>query len=108
MPRRRDSRRHESRDSSGSADRGHDFVSCFVGLSARRMEVDVTIGGSQKGLMLPPGLSFNAISEKARRANKNAKLPRAYWDWEDMLKQNTAGFFPYTPPTTLLYGLREA
>ena len=71
-------------------------------------EVDVSIGGSQKGLMLPPGLSFNAISEKARRAQKSAKLPRAYWDWEDMLKQNTAGFFPYTPPTTLLYGLREA
>jgi alanine-glyoxylate transaminase/serine-glyoxylate transaminase/serine-pyruvate transaminase len=71
-------------------------------------EVDVTIGGSQKGLMLPPGLSFNAISEKARRAYKSAKLPRAYWDWEDMLKQNTAGFFPYTPPTTILYGLREA
>ena len=71
-------------------------------------EVDVSIGGSQKGLMLPPGISFNAISEKARRAYKSAKLPRAYWDWEDMLKQNTAGFFPYTPPTTLLYGLREA
>jgi len=71
-------------------------------------EVDVTIGGSQKGLMLPPGLSFNAISEKARRANKSAKLPRAYWDWEDMLKQNVTGFFPYTPPTSILYGLREA
>jgi len=71
-------------------------------------EVDVCIGGSQKGLMLPPGLSFNAISEKARRAYKTAKLPRAYWDWEDMLKQNAVGFFPYTPPTTLLYGLREA
>jgi len=71
-------------------------------------EVDVTVGGSQKGLMLPPGLSFNAISEKARRAYKTAKLPRAYWDWEEMLKQNAAGFFPYTPATTLLYGLREA
>jgi len=71
-------------------------------------EVDVTIGGSQKGLMLPPGISFNAISEKALRAYKSARLPRAYWDWEDMLKQNAAGFFPYTPPTTLLYGLREA
>jgi alanine-glyoxylate transaminase/serine-glyoxylate transaminase/serine-pyruvate transaminase len=71
-------------------------------------EVDVTIGGSQKGLMLPPGIGFNAISEKARRANKTAKMPRAYWDWEDMLKQNAIGFFPYTPPTTLLYGLREA
>ncbi len=71
-------------------------------------EVDVTVGGSQKGLMLPPGLSFNAMSEKARRAYKTAKLPRAYWDWEEMLKQNAAGFFPYTPATTLLYGLREA
>jgi alanine-glyoxylate transaminase / serine-glyoxylate transaminase / serine-pyruvate transaminase len=71
-------------------------------------EVDVTIGGSQKGLMLPPGISFNAISEKARRAHQSARLPRAYWDWEEMMKQNTAGFFPYTPPTTLLYGLREA
>jgi alanine-glyoxylate transaminase/serine-glyoxylate transaminase/serine-pyruvate transaminase len=71
-------------------------------------EVDVTVGGSQKGLMLPPGLGFNAISEKARRVHKSAKLPRAYWDWEDMLKQNAAGFFPYTPATTLLYGLREA
>jgi len=71
-------------------------------------EVDVTIGGSQKGLMLPPGLSFNAISDKALKAQKSAKLPRVYWDWEEMLKQNTAGFFPYTPPTTLLYGLHEA
>jgi alanine-glyoxylate transaminase/serine-glyoxylate transaminase/serine-pyruvate transaminase len=71
-------------------------------------EVDVSVGGSQKGLMLPPGLSFNAISEKARRAQQSAKLPRAYWDWEEMLKQNIAGFFPYTPPTNLLYGLREA
>jgi alanine-glyoxylate transaminase / serine-glyoxylate transaminase / serine-pyruvate transaminase len=81
----------------GSSDYRHD-----------EWEVDVSIGGSQKGLMLPPGISFNAISEKALRANKSAKLPRAYWDWEDMLKQNSAGFFPYTPPTTLLYGLREA
>ena len=71
-------------------------------------EVDVTIGGSQKGLMLPPGLSFNAISEKALAATKNAKLPRSYWDWHEMLKHNAAGFFPYTPATNLLYGLREA
>ncbi len=71
-------------------------------------EVDVTIGGSQKGLMLPPGLSFNAISEKALAASKHAKLPRSYWDWQEMLKHNDAGFFPYTPATNLLYGLREA
>jgi alanine-glyoxylate transaminase/serine-glyoxylate transaminase/serine-pyruvate transaminase len=71
-------------------------------------EVDVTICGSQKGLMLPPGLSFNAVSEKALKANKSARLPRSYWDWEEMLKANRSGFFPYTPATTLLYGLREA
>jgi len=71
-------------------------------------EVDVTIGGSQKGLMLPPGLSFNAISKKALAATKRAKLPRSYWDWQEMLKHNEAGFFPYTPATNLLYGLREA
>ena len=71
-------------------------------------EVDVTIGGSQKGLMLPPGLSFNAISEKALAASKHAKLPRSYWDWQEMLKHNETGFFPYTPATNLLYGLREA
>jgi alanine-glyoxylate transaminase / serine-glyoxylate transaminase / serine-pyruvate transaminase len=71
-------------------------------------EVDVTIAGSQKGLMLPPGLSFNAISEKALAANKTARLPRSYWDWQGMLEPNRAGFFPYTPATTLLYGLQEA
>jgi alanine-glyoxylate transaminase/serine-glyoxylate transaminase/serine-pyruvate transaminase len=71
-------------------------------------EVDVSIGGSQKGLMLPPGMSFNAISKKALEANKSAKLPRAYWDWQDMLKANAVGFFPYTPATNLIYGLREA
>ena len=71
-------------------------------------EVDVTVGGSQKGLMLPPGLSFNAISEKGLAANKNARLPRYYWDWQEMLKPNRAGFFPYTPATNLIYALREA
>lgn len=71
-------------------------------------EVDVSIGGSQKGLMLPPGLSFNAISEKALAATKRARLPRSYWDWQEMLKHNESGFFPYTPATNLLYGLREA
>jgi alanine-glyoxylate transaminase/serine-glyoxylate transaminase/serine-pyruvate transaminase len=70
--------------------------------------VDVTIAGSQKGLMLPPGLGFNAISEKAMAAYKSARLPRAYWDWQQMLGQNKSGFFPYTPATNLLYGLRES
>ena len=64
--------------------------------------------GSQKGLMLPPGLSFNAVSEKALAASKSAKLPRAFWGWDDMLKANKTGYFPYTPATNLLYGLREA
>ena len=71
-------------------------------------EVDVTIAGSQKGLMLPPGLGFNAMSEKALIASKSAKLPRSYWDWEPMLTQNATGYFPYTPATNLLYGLRES
>ncbi len=70
--------------------------------------VDVTVGGSQKGLMLPPGLSFNAVSTKALAAGKTAKLPRSYWSWEEMLGPNKNGFFPYTPATNLLYGLREA
>ncbi|HSF91289.1 MAG TPA: aminotransferase class V-fold PLP-dependent enzyme [Paracoccaceae bacterium] len=70
--------------------------------------VDVTIGGSQKGLMLPPGLSFNAISEKAKAASKTATLPRSYWDWFEMIAANRTGFFPYTPATNLLYGLVEA
>jgi alanine-glyoxylate transaminase/serine-glyoxylate transaminase/serine-pyruvate transaminase len=69
---------------------------------------DVTIGGSQKGLMLPPGLSFNAISAKALAASKNAGLPRSYWSWDEMLAPNKNGYFPYTPATNLLYGLREA
>jgi len=70
--------------------------------------VDVSVGGSQKGLMLPPGLSFNAVSDKARAAAKSARLPRSYWDWEDMLSANANGFFPSTPATNLLYGLHEA
>jgi alanine-glyoxylate transaminase/serine-glyoxylate transaminase/serine-pyruvate transaminase len=70
--------------------------------------VDVTVAGSQKGLMLPPGLSFNSISDKALAATKTAKLPRAYWDWDDMLASNRTGYFPYTPATNLLYGLAEA
>lgn len=70
--------------------------------------VDVTVSGSQKGLMLPPGLSFNAVSEKALAASKTNKLSRSYWDWQEMISFNAKGFFPYTPATNLLYGLREA
>jgi alanine-glyoxylate transaminase/serine-glyoxylate transaminase/serine-pyruvate transaminase len=70
--------------------------------------VDVTVSGSQKGLMLPPGLGFNALSDKAIAAAKGARLPRSYWDWQQMLRDNAGGFFPYTPSTNLLYGLREA
>lgn len=71
-------------------------------------QVDVTVSGSQKGLMLPPGLSFNAVSEKALAASKTNKLPRSYWDWQEMISFNAKGFFPYTPATNLLYGLKEA
>jgi alanine-glyoxylate transaminase/serine-glyoxylate transaminase/serine-pyruvate transaminase len=87
-----------------------DTISSLGSIDYRHDEwgVDITVAGSQKGLMMPPGLSFNAISEKALSANKSAKLPRSYWDWQDMLAPNRAGFFPYTPATTLLYGLREA
>lgn len=87
-----------------------DTISSLASIDYRHDEwgVDVTVGGSQKGLMLPPGLGFNAISEKARQAAASAKLPRSYWDWEAMLANNKAGSFPYTPATNLLYGLREA
>jgi alanine-glyoxylate transaminase/serine-glyoxylate transaminase/serine-pyruvate transaminase len=64
--------------------------------------------GSQKGLMLPPGLSFNAISKKALAASATARLPRSYWDWQEMLTSNANGYFPFTPATNLLYGLHEA
>ena len=70
--------------------------------------VDVTVAGSQKGLMLPPGLSFNAVSEKARAAAKSGRLPRSFWDWEEMIAINAKGFFPYTPSTNLLQGLKVA
>lgn len=70
--------------------------------------VDVTVGCSQKGLMLPPGLGFTAVSQTALEAARTARLPRAYWDWEPMLRDNANGFFPYTPATNLLFGLREA
>src|SRR3984893_17721869 len=87
-----------------------DTISSLGSVDFRHDEwkVDVTVSCSQKGFMLPPGLGFNAISEKARAAAKTNKMPRSYWDWEEMLKPNSAGFFPYTPATTLLYGLREA
>ena len=70
--------------------------------------VDVTVSCSQKGLMLPPGLGFTAISNKALAASKTNRMPRSYWDWQEMLKPNANGFFPYTPATNLLYGLSEA
>ncbi len=87
-----------------------DAISSLGSIDFRHDEwkVDVTIAGSQKGLMVPPGLSFNAISEKALAAGKSAKLPRSYWDWQEMQKSNRDGFFPYTPATNLLFGLREA
>jgi alanine-glyoxylate transaminase / serine-glyoxylate transaminase / serine-pyruvate transaminase len=71
-------------------------------------EVDVMVASSQKGLMLPPGLAFNAISERALTANKTAKLPRSYWDWQEVLELSRNGFFPYTPSINLIFGLREA
>jgi alanine-glyoxylate transaminase/serine-glyoxylate transaminase/serine-pyruvate transaminase len=87
-----------------------DTISSLASVDYRHDEwqVDVTVSGSQKGLMLPPGLSFNAVSEKAMAASKTNTLPRSYWDWQEMVKINANGFFPYTPATNLLYGLREA
>ncbi|GJH10691.1 aminotransferase class V-fold PLP-dependent enzyme [Caballeronia novacaledonica] len=70
--------------------------------------VDVTVSGSQKGLMLPPGISFNAVSEKAREASRRATLPRAFWDWNEIIEMNKQGYWPYTPNTNLLYALSEA
>ncbi|MGE3710334.1 MAG: alanine--glyoxylate aminotransferase family protein [Hyphomicrobiaceae bacterium] len=87
-----------------------DTISSLGSVDYRHDEwgVDVTVSCSQKGLMLPPGLGFTAISDKALRASKTNKMPRSYWDWEDMLGPNANGFFPYTPATNLLQGLREA
>ncbi len=87
-----------------------DTISSLASMDYRHDEwgVDVTVAGSQKGLMLPPGLSFNCVSEKARKAGAGAKLPKSYWAWEEMIAANKNGFFPYTPATNLLYGLREA
>ena len=87
-----------------------DTISSLASIDFRHDEwkVDVTVGCSQKGLMLPPGLGLNAISDKALEASKSARLPKSYWDWEAMIRDNKMGFFPYTPATNLLYGLRES
>ncbi|NND49595.1 MAG: aminotransferase class V-fold PLP-dependent enzyme, partial [Rhizobiales bacterium] len=87
-----------------------DAVSSLATTDFRHDEwgVDVAIGGSQKGLMLPPGLSFNAVSEKALETAKTASLPKAFFSWADMAKLNESGFFPYTPATNMFYGLAEA
>jgi len=87
-----------------------DTISSLGSIDYRHDEwgVDVTVAGSQKGLMLPPGLSFNAISEKALKAASSARLPRSYWDWQAMLAANASGYFPFTPSTNLLYGLQAA
>jgi alanine-glyoxylate transaminase/serine-glyoxylate transaminase/serine-pyruvate transaminase len=87
-----------------------DTISSLAVMDYRHDEwgVDVAICGSQKGLMLPPGLSFTAVSDKALAATKTAKLPRSYWDWDDMLALNQDGVFPYTPATAHLFGLAEA
>jgi len=87
-----------------------DAISSLAAMECRHDDwrVDVTISGSQKAMMLPPGLSFNAVSDKALEANKTAKLPRSYFDWDAMLEINRTGYFPYTPAISLLYGLNEA
>ena len=89
------------------------MVDTISGLASMEYEhddwgVDVTISGSQKGLMLPPGLSFNAISEKAILTSKGSSMQRSYWDWQEQIEANKSGSFPYTPATNLLYGLKEA
>ncbi len=87
-----------------------DVISSLASIDYRHDEwrVDVTVAGSQKGLMLPPGLGFNAVSDKAMAAGKTAKLTRSYWDWQAMAETGQTGFVPYTPATNLLFGLREA
>ena len=74
----------------------------------QKWKVDVSVGGSQKGLMLPPGLSFNVVSNKALEAYKNSKLTKSYFDWGQMIENNKNGFYPYTPAVNLLYGLNES
>ncbi|HUQ76476.1 MAG TPA: aminotransferase class V-fold PLP-dependent enzyme, partial [Burkholderiales bacterium] len=87
-----------------------DTISSLASLDYRHDEwgVDVTVAGSQKGLMLPPGLSFNCISSRALEASKKSKIGKSYWAWDEMLSNGKSGYFPYTPATNLLYGLREA
>jgi len=87
-----------------------DTISSLGSIDYRHDEwrVDVTIGGSQKGLMLPPGLGINAVGPRAIEASKTARLPRAYWEWAPMIRDGVAGYFPYTPATNLLFGLRES
>lgn len=87
-----------------------DTISSLGSIDYRHDEwgVDVTVAGSQKGMMLPPGLSFNAVSEKALAASQKSDLRRSYWDWHAMIAINPTGYFPYTPATNLLYGLHEA
>ncbi|MGH3366852.1 MAG: pyridoxal-phosphate-dependent aminotransferase family protein, partial [Nocardioidaceae bacterium] len=87
-----------------------DTISSLASIDFRHDEwgVDVTVAGSQKGLMLPPGLGFNAVSEKALAAARTAASPASYWAWEPIIEANAKGFFPYTPATNLLYGLRQA
>jgi alanine-glyoxylate transaminase / serine-glyoxylate transaminase / serine-pyruvate transaminase len=87
-----------------------DAISSLASIDLRHdeWEIDVTVCGSQKGLMVPPGLGFNAVSEKALAAHAKSTLPKSYWNWDEILKANKSGFFPYTPATNLLYGLREA
>ncbi len=87
-----------------------DTISSLASIDYRHDDwgVDVTVGGSQKGLMLPPGLSFNAVSDKAMTASKRATLSRSYWDWTAMAGANSKGYFPYTPATNMLYGLNES
>ena len=87
-----------------------DTISSLASIDYRHDEwgVDVTVGGSQKGLMLPPGLSFNAVSDKALKASKAARFARSFWDWEEMIAINAKGYFPYTPATNLLQGLKVA
>jgi alanine-glyoxylate transaminase/serine-glyoxylate transaminase/serine-pyruvate transaminase len=87
-----------------------DTISSLGSIEYRHDEwgVDVTISGSQKGLMLPPGLSFNAVSDKALKASETARLPRSFWDWKPMLASNATGYFPYTPATNMLYALDTA
>ena len=108
------SRIKEVRDAINTAN--HDallMVDTISGLASMEYKhdewgIDVTVSGSQKGLMLPPGLSFNAISEKAIKISKKSGMRRSYWDWEEQIEANRYGSFPYTPATNLLYGLKEA